>query len=326
MLESPPIDTQLLWDIFTLYGPSARHCYQLAKTPGLLRTWELAITPTFQGVPDPVRFARLVPGSSDCKDESVLDVLSQLITIIPGKHRQPEVAIVSPHVAKHLFSAVLDFNATTFWNYFNLFWQVPATHSSAGWIWQPHVIQELSGGSIRTVTPKILSNPAHHSQKKPRVELVTLTLPFPRPIQYDDQQSLSQALANFFTSGQEIGFFVPAANNQATFDAFLILSGGTIILFQATCERSHDIKDAGLDFLWDALRQAKNLLSAQSSARVDRFFPQPRAGGRKWQLIFAVPQRVATFWTTPQPVVLAKRKRSWELYIEQFVLVLSEGK
>ncbi len=320
--EAPPLKGDALQDVFIKYGQSARHCYKLAGDESVRLAWEESIPTLLLGIPSADTFMRNVLGGSvDPNSDSILKTSSQLITIRPDDHRQPLVSLVSKHIASHLYNIVLKQDNRMFWSYFNQFWKVPQSRSTAGWLWESHAIAQLSTGKKQRVELIRLPYTQPRTSDRAFVEL-----PFPNYRTHGSEEQLATDLAGMaqsLSSGSSV-LFVPGAKNQKTFDAFSIYPLEVVNIFQMTSsEDEHSAKASGLDFLWDALSRAKNLTDSAYRPYVEKLKPSKT---RKWRLIFVIPKRVASDWTKLQSIDYRgiKPKRAWGDYVEQFVMVLDD--
>ena len=264
------------------------------------------------------------PLSFEITDPIVFRVSSQILTVIPNGSRQPVIDFVSPHVGHCMYELVLRNDATDLWNWFNVFWSVPESRASAGYIWQPHVMRDMSTGSPRTLVPRSLPLSEPTRSKKHRVNKPSLSLPLQPFIVHGDKSSLGLLIRSNLPQLQSRQLsFRPGASNQATFDFFTISRERTITLFQSTVSTSHSVKATGLDFIWDALNHAKNGATKDEGKTIQGLFPTKT----KWRLIFVVPKRVEHSWQSWQNIDFGGRgpRRQWGNYIEQSVLEYPDG-
>jgi hypothetical protein len=269
-------------------------------------------------------------GIPDIANLENINISSLLFVIVPNTTRQPQVTLVSRHIANHLFDAALKHDARKFWSYFNQLSSVPQSRSSAGWLWKLYVVYELLNGDTRTIPLKRL--PATEAQstssgplkKKPRTN-PTIMLPYPKVTKHGDKNALAKDISRIMPSLSSSGrLFVPGAPNQVTFDAWSVSSEGTITLYQPTIRKRHPVKAKGLDFIWDALVGVEaDTQRSISISTVKQMFPIQR----KWRLIFVVPESVGKHWTKAQEIDFGgiKPRRAWNGYLEQFVVTLREG-
>ena len=254
-------------------------------------------------------------------DEIIIKSSSQLITIIPNPTRQPRVTLVSRHIAEHFFRTVLMHDHEKFWDYFNRFSSVSESRTPAGWLWEFHAIQvELKKSKKSTISLRQLSPIPPLSKppkKKSRVTPDGIVLPFSLVTRHGDMVSLGKELSRIVPSlsTSKPALFIPGARNQATFDAFSISGDNVMTLYQATIQRSHSVKAKGLDFVWDAL------VEARGTPDVKRLMP---LSANKWRVVFLIPEEVEKHWKKPQDIDFGgiKPKRQWGQYVEQFVGVL----
>lgn len=136
-----------------------------------------------------------------------------------------------------------------------MFWDVKQSRSAAGWMWEYHVVQLLAK-ETGVLSLKPLNN-VDNGQPK------TLSIPFEISVCYGNRNSLADELLNFVTSKKQHMLLRPGASNQATFDAFAIFKSGMVTLFQITVGEDHSVKESGLDFVWDALDDAKKMAAAR---------------------------------------------------------------
>ena len=172
-------------EVFIKYGRSARHCYELARRQESRDDWEAAI---------PTRIDTLMHsflgGYVDACSESILNALSQLVTLYPSLNgRQPLVTLASKHITSHLYNAVLKDDNRKFWLYFNQFWDVPQSRGSAGWLWEAHVKRQLSTGKGQRVGLGPLLSP-----QTPTPDPAFVDLPFSNPRTHGSQEQLAKDL------------------------------------------------------------------------------------------------------------------------------------
>jgi hypothetical protein len=312
--------------VFIKYGGSARHCYKLAKTPFELASWEQSIPTSLSNIPNPATFSSNLAGNNlDHNSERVIKAASQLITLFPDKNRQPQVTLVSKHIASHLYAVIAAQRAEGFWEYFNQFWSVGRSRPAAGWLWECHVLRhELSSEETRHLPLQRL--PLIQSQSSP----LDIELPFSSVVEFGAMEALATQLVEVIptlfsrdSTKQKI-LFRPAIPTQATLDAFSISHGGLVQLYQVTCARKHPLRASGFDFLWDAMNLARDVLDSQYKSEIERLlFPSQL---RPWQVIFAIPRRIQRIWEKPQRIDFGglRPKRQWRSYIEQFRMVLKD--
>ena len=304
--------------MFIKYGRSARHLYKLTREPQALDEWETAIPTLLRDIPNIETYASLlVGGQADAKSDATLKASSQLITMYPSIHRQPRITLVTKYIANHLYQVVLKCNREKFWSYFNQFWSVSRTHTSAGWLWDCHVKKELSDGQKRSI-------PLVHlpiTQTPPSAEQL-IDLPFSMVQTHGDQEDLAITLSEISPALAAGGpsLFIAGASNQATFDSFSIQPG--VDLHQHTIDENHSVKAKGLDFIWDSLVRAQELCPPYRQ-EIASLKPTKT---KKWRVIFVIPRRISHLWKTPRPIDYAglKPKRAWDDYIDQFVMVLDD--
>jgi hypothetical protein len=290
--------------------------------------WESRIPVIFATMPNLVNFSNQLQGTTiDYEDEAVVKTRSQLMVVFPKQDGSPAVGIATEHIARHLYNAVLERNNVMFWATFEMFWHNTETRTSAGWLWECHVIRELSLGMRGSITLRLLPSNEVPSQadprKKRRITPVTLTFPPSQTTKHGGVDALADQLVRFIRTSAT-SLFVPAAKNQATFDAFSISDTGLVTLFQATIRQSHPIKVSGLDFLWDAIAKAEKLLpDGQERTKVRGL---RASNAHKWRMVFMIPQRIDDSWKTPQNIEFAAKpgKRRWNQYIEQYALKLKD--
>ena len=97
-----------------------------------------------------------------------------------------------------------------------------------------------------------------------------------------------------------------------------------------TIAESHSVKASGLDFICDALRQTKAVITTgdMGKEKVDELLGKYKPGKqKKWWLVFCVPQDVGHKWNKWQCIEYQgkKQKHKWEHYIEQFVVEFEAG-
>jgi hypothetical protein len=307
--------------VFVKYGKSARHCLKLARDQTAITAWEKNIPPLLMSIPDPGSFqAQLAGGGVSINSDQVLKASSQIITVVPEEDRRPQVDLVSKYISSRLYDIVLQSDAKKFWDYFNQFSSVEKSRTSAGWLWESHVLRrELSKGRKRTVPLQRLPV----TESGPRS--VAIYLPFSEVIIYGNQENLAQHLALVIPSlaPGTCALFIPGAQNQATFDALSISADGAVKVYQPTVGKTHSVKSSGLDFLWDALVRAKDLVEERSRPKFEQLMPNKT---RTWQVIFIIPEGVRHHWQRSQSIDFRgiKPKRQWKKYLEQFVMVLKE--
>jgi hypothetical protein len=262
-----------------------------------------------------------ISGQLSSRSEAVVKASSQLITFYPCENRQPRIAPVSKHIALHLFDVLLADDARQFWKSFNLFWNVPQSRNTAGWLWEAHVLKSIfSDPKKRTIPFKPLPTSSASSIS------ASVSLPFSDVRTYGNVHDLARQLAEVIPSllpGHHV-LFVPGASNQATFDAFSLSTAG-IEPYQVTAaENNHGLKAKGLDFLWDALFEAQKLMGEEHHDTCQRLFPSKKA---RWQIVFVVPRRVQDSFVKLQKIEFggAKAKRKWEDYLLQYVMVLPDS-
>jgi hypothetical protein len=319
VFEEPLVDPKTLYEVFTKYGPSPRHCYDLVTKSGEQEIWERQIPYLLQKFGDVMDATGL---GMDFQSELISKVPSQLLIIVPRKDRRPEFTIITRHVAQHLYRALLANNARKFWEYFKIFCRVSESRSAAGWLWESHVLsRELMSGDKRVIHTEAL-----HARKSHRH--LSFTVPGrEKVIKHGNSKSLAEDFVRIVEDlhGDASFLFVPAAKNNATFDAFLI-EPKRILLIQATVGADHDIKAVGLDFIWDALVLAMSSLPADLKKTIGDLLPNSSAKPL-WGIVFAVPASFGGDWNKPQRVDFGGKspKRAWENYIsKQFVWTLEE--
>jgi hypothetical protein len=293
----------VLQEIFTKYGSSTRHCYFLASSEQRRTWWEERIPVLLRVISNIRRLAGDVANdSANFTADSVRNVSSQLITIVPDADRNPRLTLVSRHITNHLFGKILQSDAESFWDFFNQFFSVSQSHASAGWLWEAHVLRELHHKvnnihlPLRHLQATQSPSSSKNRDKQTLTNYDTVEVPFEKIFHYGDQESLTNGILN---NRSQRTLFVPAAKNQATFDAFSI-SNDEVTLFQATISPHHSVKPVGLDFIWDAL--AKQAL------------PKSNA---KWHLVFVIPARINDDWNNYQTIDFGvKAKRRWNHYID----------
>jgi hypothetical protein len=319
--ETPPIEGSVLREVFTKYGPSARHCYELARSEKSRNTWEAVIPERLLEIPriDTLirRFSR---GYVDANSEAILKASSQLFTINPNNDREPQVTLASKHISSHLYNVITQEGTRKFWLCFNQFYDVPRCRSAAGSLWECHVIRQLSTGTKRRIELKPLSPPG-----TPTSDPAFVDLPFSNPRTHGSREQLAKDLADIvpsMSSGSSQLFF-PGAKNQVTFDAFSI-SSDAVNLFQSTISPEKYPKASGSDFLWDALSRAMDLTDPAFRSHIEELKPSQK---KKWRLIFVIPHRAADYWTKPQSIDFGgiNPKRAWGGYVKQFVMVLDDA-
>ncbi|KAG8996674.1 hypothetical protein FRB94_008080 [Tulasnella sp. JGI-2019a] len=101
-IEVPPIKPDVLSEVFTLYGASARHCFYLARKEERRADFENRIVPTLKRIPN---LAGLVQDMRSLQD-TTSDVPPELFAIIPGPTRQIEVRIASHYIAKKIYDVL----------------------------------------------------------------------------------------------------------------------------------------------------------------------------------------------------------------------------
>jgi hypothetical protein len=322
-IESPALDAKALHRVFTLYGPSARLCYKLAKNEAKEKSWNKTIQSQLYNIPEPrTTQAAISGGSLNAQSEALIKASSQLITIYPDQDRQPRVALVSKHIAFQFFEVVFARDAMKFWQFFDQFWSVPQSRATAGWLWEAHVLRAtFTDRKERTIHLK----PLPTSSSTSSFTANSVSLPFSYVRTYGDGQDLARQLAGIIPSllsGHRV-LFVPGAPNQATFDAFSVSAAG-IEAYQVTSAKgTHDLKSKGFDFLWDALVGAQNLVEGEYHNVVWRLFPSKKA---RWRIVFVVPKRVQDSWVKLQTVDFGgvTPKRKWGDYLLQYVMVLAD--
>ena len=262
------------------------------------------------------------------QNEELLEVSSQWLAITPDGDRQPLITLASKYIAGIIYDTISKNNAEQFWEYFNRFWSVKQSRASAGWMWESRVISEELGRAGNAATPlERLSIIGDHSDppsaKRQRTVPDQICLPFSHTFDYENEASLADALVRFTDLPQKAALFLPGSRNQATFDAFSISEDWVITLFQPTISQTHSIKVSGLEFIWDALTEAKKFVKGQAAAMIQGLYPTEK---KNWRLVFCVPQRVKTDWNHCQAINYKgkQRKRPWEKYIEQFVVAFKD--
>ena len=144
-------------------------------------------------------------------------------------------------------------------------------------MWEGHVLLLLERETLE-LSLKPLSN------GQPE----TFRAPFEDSAHYTDRKSLAEKLSNFVFSTKHSLLLQPGSRNQVTFDAFSISRDGIVTIFQMTVGENHSIKASGLDFIWDAIRDAE--MMADSKGRLETlksFLPRK---DNKWRLVFCVPR------------------------------------
>jgi hypothetical protein len=297
------------------YGGSAHHGYILAGYAMELSHWEQAIPRLLKDIPNVNTFANYIQTGIAHTSERILKDSSQLISICPDDKRMPEIVLVSKHIAFILYKAVLSLDYQKFWKYFNQFWRISQSHGAAGWLWEAHAIHRVLCGSDDPLSHPLRALTQAHTGS------LVVELPFRDVQEHGNAEDLAKHLARIVPSMHDGSnyLFIPGAKNQATFS---ISAGQNVSLFQITTTRgTHSVKATGLDFLWDAVSEAKELTT---SPLVASLLPTT---ARKWRLIFVVPRRIAHHWKKPQDIDFGgvKQKRAWNDYIEQSVMVLEDG-
>ena len=131
--------------VYHKFGRSTCHYYTPVKSTDELVELEKHVQIANNIVSD---LNVIIEGIMNLLEELVRQAASQLITVICNEHRWPLLNIVTAHVACCLFiyDNPLSQDVKAFWKSFDTFWDVPATRSSAGWIWQPHVKHAFHDG------------------------------------------------------------------------------------------------------------------------------------------------------------------------------------
>jgi hypothetical protein len=313
-----------LWELYIRYGGSAGHCFRLARYPAYATMWERRIGTSFATIPNLDSVLKALQDGNTDTNTVLADLPSQLITILPDEHRQPVISLVSRHAANHFYAAVLADNAVKFWTYFKQFSSHPLSRSPAGWLWQAHVLKLLKSANDESHPWKpLISSPPVPSRKKVRLQPRNTTLPFDTVVVFGDVKSLAKMLVEVLNSSESFNAVFILDNNN-TFDAFSISSGGVVIYQASITDGTHDAKATGLDLIWDAMNIAKKLLEGNTQAIQALNTLYPKHG--KWLLVFVVPTRVRDSWKRAQNIDFGgkRRKRAWHKYIEQFVMVLDD--
>jgi hypothetical protein len=308
---------------FKRYGGSARHCFDLARDSISTRGWEATLK-SMDCVPE-LSAVELALRDDNCSAEHnqmLQTAPSQILTIIPDDYRQPLVNLATRHVADHFYEAILRNNAAKFWLYFNQFSSQPESRGTAGWLWEKHVLKTLRSqqGQILPMTPLVSRPP-----KKRRRNVQNVTIPFDVIVEHGGVDSVAQKLSTIIPFGRSV-LFIPGAKNAATFDAFSITENRGVDLFQSTiAPGDHDLKPKGLDFIWDSVNAAMELLKEDTSRSnaLSKLLPNH---GPKWSLIFAVPAKMSGSWKHPRDVNFGGKnpKRAWDNYLAQYVMVVKE--
>ena len=332
--------------IFRRYGRSARHCFDLAQRVSGAEGFERGLSAQFRRIPDlhqmelDLRDGSHIfelrdgmDGQSDGQNgnreiiRTLKEVPSQIITVVPGDDRQPVLTFVTRHIANRFYEEILAEDARKFWLYYNQFSSQPQSRGSAGWLWNNHVLRELKSGDqkIFPLAP-LISSSQQPPPKKLRTDSLSITVPFDGIVVYGGVESLAQALSQNSLSGRAT-LFIPGASNEATFDAFLI-SKNNIFLLQFTIQpHGHDVKAKGLDFIWDSVNAAMELLKEDTSRSnaLSKLLPNH---GSNWRLIFVIPASVSGSWKHSQNINFGGKnpKRAWNNYLEQCVMVLEDKK
>jgi hypothetical protein len=318
-------DWETLRKIYRLYGGSARHCFLLTRSSVEVTSWENSIGGSLKDIPELESVKNALRDGNTEINKTLAELPSQLITILPDEHRQPVISLVSRHIATHFHAALLINDVVKFWTYFKQFSSHPQSRSPAGWLWQTHVLKLLRSENHESFAsePLIYSPPVPPS-KKARLQR-EIKLPFDIVEDFGDVKSLARLLADVLISSQSFNaILIPAADNNDTFDAFSISNDG-VVLYQATIrDGTHDVKATGLDFIWDAMNVARQLLHGKSQAikALDSLYP--KCG--QWSLVFVVPTRVGDCWKRAQNIDFGgkRKKRAWHKYLEQFVVVIND--
>jgi len=111
--EEPPIDVTILRTVFTKFGASPRHCYELARDPVALREWEDRVTMLLQQLPYlPSMYLNMT--GSGYSDEAFTKTHSQIVTMVPKVNRRPDVTMVTRHITHLMYDNLLVSDAKFF--------------------------------------------------------------------------------------------------------------------------------------------------------------------------------------------------------------------
>ena len=90
-------------------------------------------------------------------------------------------------------------------------------------------------------------------------------------------------------------------------------------------DTNHNLIATGLDIIWDALNEAKKLLSGNKEVikALNKLYPNRR---RKWCIVFIIPTRMRDSWKCPQSIDFEEStiRLAWDEYLEQYVMMLND--
>jgi hypothetical protein len=165
-----------------------------------LKVFDMNISDKISQLPAPSQLRSIYHGSvASMQSDALLEASSHIISIVPDEDRQPIINFVSKYTTECHRKAFLKNKDEDTWEYFDLFWSIPQSRSSAGWMWEGRVInEELQGGTTRSRDLRRLE-PADDGStrplKKQRPISERLDLPIARSFTHWDVESLSNLIS-----------------------------------------------------------------------------------------------------------------------------------
>ena len=77
-----------------------------------------------------------------------------VVRATPNESRFPRITTLSRYICDHIYSGLKSKDATKFWHFFNLLWDMGRSCCTAGWMWEGHIIQHLGEGTEELGLPK----------------------------------------------------------------------------------------------------------------------------------------------------------------------------
>ncbi|KAN0073012.1 hypothetical protein V8E54_009126 [Elaphomyces granulatus] len=245
---------EVLKHVFLKYSRSARAYYTFVRNVKTIDDVEdspevtgieLSINEFVKHPPDTwtLRLLASERVGAGLKDSDIVSQSSDnVIAIRPDKDRRPSFTFSTRYIAESVSRGLEDRNAEEFW-------EMDVGMSCA---------TSARKGDPRAIIEAVIQRAAGDEDSA----------------HYRDRKSLTDKLSNFVFSTKKSIFLQPGSRNQATFDAFSISRDGIVTIFQMTVRENHSIKASGLDFIWDAIRDAEKMAD---SAWLFAFDPTERA-------------------------------------------------
>ncbi|KAG9023213.1 hypothetical protein FRB95_013406 [Tulasnella sp. JGI-2019a] len=175
-IATPSVDLNVLAKMFTLYGSSARLCFDITRDENSRTIWENSIHPTLSDIANLPQVISQLFLMKTTKD----DMLSQLFPLHPGPVRQPVVDVATSYIFEKIIDVLESKGDVTYWNTFNIFRLLPQTSTTAGRLWRSFVKGAFcKGSSTHVLEARKLPETIDPEKKQKKVPAPSIPIHFP---------------------------------------------------------------------------------------------------------------------------------------------------